>query len=63
VRNVSLYINDDIVFLYGEQSLRAKNNYETSDGIGYLGRRRNWWVLRLMVLIHFKLNRNVLTSC
>jgi hypothetical protein len=44
VRNVSHYINDDMVYLYYKQSLRAKNNYETSDGIRYPGRRRNWWV-------------------
>ena len=43
VRNVSHCVNDDIVFLYCK-SLRAKNNCETSDGIRYLERRRNWWV-------------------
>jgi len=50
VRNASRYINDDIVFLYCKENLGAKNNYETSVGIRYLGRRRNWWVERLIVL-------------
>ena len=44
VRNLSRYINDDNGFLYCKQSLWAKNNYETSVSIRYLGRRRIWWV-------------------
>jgi len=36
VRNVSRNINDDNGFLYCKQSLRAKNIYETSDGIRYI---------------------------